>query len=229
MSIKENIGTIRERIIKPASKAGRDPDSIKLLGVSKQIPKELMVEAYRGGLLDFGENYAQEFRDKYVALSPEMSDAKWHFIGHLQKNKIKYVIGKVDLIHSLDSVELAAEINRRSENLGTKTNILVEINSGDEQTKTGISYGEAQKLINELNELENISFKGLMTMAPYFDDPELARPYFRKLKSFSDDIIKNHPEATEISMGMSDDFEVAVEEGSTILRIGTAIFGPRKK
>ena len=228
MSIKKNIEIIRERIIKSALKAGRDRERIKLLGVSKQIPKELIVEAYCGGLLDFGENYAQEFRDKYSALSQEMSNAKWHFIGHLQKNKIKYVIGKVDLIHSLDSVELAVAINSRSANLGIKTNILVEINSGGEQTKTGISYREAQNLINELNELENISFKGLMTMAPYFDNPELARPFFRELKSFSDDIIKNHPEATEISMGMSDDFEVAVEEGSTIVRIGTAIFGPRK-
>lgn len=227
MSIKEKINLIQQRISRAAVSAERNPGDIKILGVSKKIRSEAVIEAYNAGLLDFGENYAQEFRDKHGLLSQDLVNAKWHFIGHLQKNKIKYVIGKAELIHSVNSINLAEEINTRSEGLGIKTNILIEINSGGEDTKTGISFSDAQKLIKEINGLKNISFKGLMTMAPYFDDPELARPYFKELKLFSNEVRKNHTEATEISMGMSGDFEVAVEEGSTIVRIGSAIFGER--
>ncbi|MGI9535191.1 MAG: YggS family pyridoxal phosphate-dependent enzyme [Thermodesulfobacteriota bacterium] len=227
MSIKEKINLIQQRIGKAAINAERNPGDIKILGVSKKVKSEAIIEAYNAGLLDFGENYAQDFRDKYSLLNQELINAKWHFIGHLQKNKIKYVIGKAEMIHSVNSLSLAEEINIRSESLGIKTNILIEINSGGEETKTGIAFSDAEKLINEITELKNISFKGLMTMAPYFDNPELARPYFKELKLFSNEIIKNHPRSNEISMGMSGDFEVAVEEGSTIVRIGSAIFGER--
>ena len=225
MDVRKNIDLIRERIITSASNVGRNPNDITFLGVSKQVSKELMIEAYNAGLVNFGENYAQEFRDKYAYLNQSLNNANWHFIGHLQKNKIKYVIDKVVLIHSVNSLSLAEEINKRSENIGTTTNILIEINSDNE--KTGVSFTDAEKLIEEIGELKNINFKGLMTMAPYFDNPELTRPYFKELKLFSDDITKNHPEANEISMGMSEDFEVAVEEGATIVRIGSAIFGER--
>ena len=227
MGIAENINLIRQKLASTAEKAGRDPADITILGVSKKIKSELIIEAYNSGLTDFGENYAQEFRDKYGLLSQDLEKARWHFIGHLQKNKIKYVIGKAHLIHSVDSLGLVEEIDRRSENIGVISNILIEVNSGGEETKTGISFSDAENLIKKLYNFENISFRGLMTMAPYFDDPEMARPFFRGLKEFSDEVRKNHPQANEISMGMSGDFEVAVEEGSTIVRIGTAIFGER--
>ena len=227
MGISENINSIRRKLVTTAERVERDPGEITVLGVSKKVRSEAIIEAYNSGLMDFGENYAQEFRDKYGLLSHDLKKARWHFIGHLQKNKIKYVIGKADLIHSVDSLALIEEIDRRSENIGTKSNILIEVNSGAEETKTGISYSEAEKLIKEICNFENISFKGLMTMAPYFDNPEMARPYFRQLKLFSDEIRERHPDAIEISMGMSGDFEVAVEEGSTIVRLGTAIFGER--
>ena len=227
MNIAKNIKRIKEKIAEAAIRAERNPEDIKLMGVTKKIKNEAITEAYKAGLLDFGENYAQEFRDRYKIFSEDYSDIRWHFIGHLQKNKIKYVIGKTALIHSVDSIGLAEEINRRSENMGVITNILIEINSGGEETKTGISYSIAETLIKDIDELTGINFKGLMTMAPYFDNPEQARPYFKDLKLFSVEILKKHPEAVELSMGMSSDFEVAVEEGSTIVRIGTAIFGER--
>jgi len=228
MSINKNIDLVKQRIKSAAIRAGRNPEDVKLLGVSKSVENEAITEAYNAGLTDFGENYAQEFRDKHQLLNNELSNVRWHFIGHLQKNKIKYVIGKTHLIHSVDSLGLAGEINRRSEKLGIKTNILIEINSGSEETKTGLSFTDAEKVIEDITDLKNIGFKGLMTMTPYFDNPDRSRPYFKELKLFSNNIIKKHPYAVEISMGMSGDFEVAVEEGSTIVRVGTAIFGERK-
>lgn len=227
MRIKENIDLIRAKVASSALKVRRNPDDITLLGVSKQITKELIIEAHNAGLLNFGENYAQEFRDKYAYLNHRFNNIKWHFIGYLQSNKIKYIVGKAAIIHSVDSLSLAEEINKRSEKLGVNTSILIEINSSGERTKTGMSFIDARKLINRINELKNIVFKGLMTMVPYNNDPELSRPYFRELKLFSNEVIKEHPEANEISMGMSGDFEVAVEEGATIVRIGSAIFGNR--
>ncbi len=227
MRIEKNIDLIRAKVASSALKVRRNPDDVTLLGVSKQITKELITEAYNAGLLHFGENYAQEFRDKYAHLNQRFSDIRWHFIGHLQRNKIKYIVGKADIIHSVNSLGLAEEINGRSEKLGVNTSILIEINSSGERTKTGMSFTDAEKLINRINDLKNIVFKGVMTMAPYNNDPELSRPYFRKLRLFSNEVIKDHPGASEVSMGMSGDFEVAVEEGATIVRIGSAIFGNR--
>lgn len=227
MRIKENVDLVRAKVASSALKVRRNPDDITLLGVSKQITKELIIEAYNAGLLHFGENYAQEFRDKYAYLNQRFNNIKWHFIGYIQSNKIKYIVGKAAIIHSVDSLSLAEEINKRSEKLGVNTSILIEINSSGERTKTGMSFIDAKKLINKINALKNIVFKGFMTMAPYNNDPELSRPYFRELKLFSNEVIKDHPEASEISMGMSGDFEVAVEEGATIIRIGSAIFGNR--
>ncbi len=227
MSIRENIDLIRARVTASCLKVDRNPDEVTIIGVSKQITKELMIEAYKAGIVNFGENYAQEFRDKYSYLHPEFNNAKWHFIGHLQKNKVKYIVGKVAFIHSVNSLGLAKEINARSEKIGAISDILVEIKSGNEPSKTGIFFTQAKDLIKEIGKLENIKFKGLMTMAPYFDDPELVRPYFKEVKLFSDELVKKHPDANEISMGMSGDFEIAVEEGSTIVRIGSAMFGSR--
>lgn len=227
MKIKENIDLIHAKVADAASKVRRNPEDVTLLGVSKQVTKELITEAYNAGVMNFGENYAQEFRDKYAYLNQRFNDIKWHFIGHLQRNKIKYVIGKASMIHSVNSLDLAEEINERSEKLGMSTSILIEINSGEEQTKTGMSFIDAGNLIKKVKELKNITFKGLMTMAPYNENPESSRPYFRKLKLFSNEVVKEHPGASEISMGMSGDFEVAVEEGATIVRIGSAIFGHR--
>jgi len=229
MDINNNLKLVKARITEAAEKSGRDPGEITLVGVSKRISNVLIVEGIQSGLVDLGENYAQEFRDKYEILNPDHSEIIWHFIGHLQKNKIKYVIGKSALFHSLNSVSLAEEIDKRAGILGIKVNMLIEINTSGEKTKTGITIDESDKLLEKSQQFNNISIRGFMTMAPYFEDPQDARPYFRKLKDYRDDIITAHPDAKELSMGMSGDFDVAVEEGSTIVRVGTAIFGERRK
>lgn len=228
MSIRENILNIKDRIEKSAQKAGRDPSEITLIGVTKQVKYDRISEALQNGLNQFGENYAQEFRDKYNLLKDHNSRIKWHFIGHLQKNKIKYVVDKVDLIHSVDNMQLAKELNKRAENLDKNINVLIEINSGGEENKIGINFGEAKKLLKKINEFKHLHVKGFMTMTPYFDDPEKARPFFKQLREFRDQMLEKFPSVKELSMGMSSDFEIAIEEGATIVRIGSAIFGPRQ-
>ena len=187
------------------------------------------MKVVKSGLTDLGENYAQEFRDKYEILdkNPDYNKIIWHFIGHLQKNKIKYVIGKMALFHSLNSEGLAMEINKKAENLGINADMLIEINTSGEESKTGITFEQSDILLEYSRQLKNISVKGFMTMAPYFNEPEDARPYFSKLRDYRDRIIQDFPDAKELSMGMSGDFEVAVEEGATMVRVGTAIFGER--
>lgn len=227
MNIKNNLELVNKKIANAAGKSGRKPEEVTLVGVSKRIRNEVMTECYKSGLLNFGENYAQEFRDKYELLNPEYSKLIWHFIGHLQKNKIKYVIGKVGLIHSLNSITLAEEINNRAEKLGIEVKMLIEINTSGEKSKSGITFEESDKLLQRAAQLNNIKITGFMTMAPYFDESEKARPYFWKLKDYRDHTVIGFPDVKELSMGMSGDFEIAVEEGSTIVRIGTAVFGPR--
>ena len=227
MSINNNLNNIRSRIKEAALRSGRKPEDIKLIGVSKRISNDLIVEAVNSGLTDLGENYAQEFRDKYEILDKNPGEIIWHFIGHLQKNKIKYVIGKMSLFHSLNGEGLALEINKKAESLGIHADMLIEINTSGEESKTGITFEQSDSLLEYSSQLKNISVKGFMTMAPYFNDPEDARPYFSKLREYRDSKIHDFPDAKELSMGMSGDFEVAVEEGATMVRVGTAIFGER--
>ena len=227
MGIKSNIENVRSRIEQAALKSGRKASDGTLVGVSKRISNDLIIEGINSGLKNLGENYAQEFRDKYEFLDREDSKLNWHFIGHLQKNKIKYVIGKMGLFHSLDSTGLAEEIDKRAGQLDINVDMLIEINCAGEGSKTGIPFEEALALLEHAGKLKNITIRGFMTMAPYSEDPEDARPYFRKLREFRDTVLTDYPEANELSMGMSGDFEVAVEEGATIVRVGTSIFGER--
>jgi pyridoxal phosphate enzyme (YggS family) len=177
------------------------------------------------GVADFGENKAQEFRDKFNLLKDSVN---WHFIGHLQKNKVKYVVGKAALIHSVDSVELAAAIDEKAENLGVVQNVLLEYNTSGEESKFGIrSEDDLKRIAEYCVDLKNVKLLGLMTMAPFTDDEKAIRSSFSKLKATFDNLNNDGFSLTELSMGMTNDFEIAIEEGSTIVRIGTAIFGER--
>ncbi len=227
-SIAANISTIKQRIAAAAARSNRDPASVRLLAVTKTVPPHIIEQAVNAGLTAFGENYVQEAREKIAVIGQRV---QWHMIGHLQTNKAKYVVNLFDYIHSVDRLELAEEINKRAPLTGRKINILIEINISGEKTKSGITAIQSIDLIKEVSGLENISVKGLMTMAPYSDHPENSRPYFSELKNLRDKITSEGItgiQMEELSMGMTDDFEIAIEEGATIVRIGRAIFGERK-
>ncbi|MFP4193714.1 MAG: YggS family pyridoxal phosphate-dependent enzyme [Desulfobacterales bacterium] len=227
-TIAENIRRIQKRIDNAALSCGRNPEGVKLVAVTKTVEPERIGNAVDAGLNCFGENYIQEARQKAEALAD--FDISWHFIGHLQSNKAKYAVPIFDLIHSVDSFKLASEIDRQAEKHGRIQNILIQVNLGQEQSKSGITEKEAVGLARQISELENLSIRGLMTMPPFFDQPEKARPFFRKLALLRDKISgENIPgvEPKELSMGMTGDFEVAIEEGATLVRIGTALFGER--
>jgi pyridoxal phosphate enzyme (YggS family) len=228
VNIAANINMIKQRIAAAALKCGRDPDSIKLLAVTKTIPTEYIIKAIDAGITMLGENYVQEAKEKITVLG---QGAQWHMIGHLQTNKAKYVVNIFDYIHSVDRIELAQELDKRAGLIGRKINILIEVNVSGEKTKNGIPATTAIDLIKVTSKLENLSVRGLMTMAPYSNDPENARPYFCALRNLRDNISRQQIpgiQMEELSMGMTDDFEVAIEEGATIVRIGRAIFGERK-
>jgi pyridoxal phosphate enzyme (YggS family) len=228
MSIADNVRIVRERIQKAALNSGRDPKEVRLIAVTKGVSIEKITEAVRCGIDTFGENYAQEFRNKYEVIEKTLgSKVKWHFIGRLQRNKVKYLLGKVELIHSLDSLTVAEEINKRAQKLGTLVPVLIEVNTSGEKQKGGIPLDELKDFLNRVRDLPSVKIIGLMTMPPYFDNPELTRPYYRKLRELRDELQKLLPDLRELSMGMSVDFEVAIEEGATMVRIGTLIFGPR--
>ncbi|MEM7009593.1 MAG: YggS family pyridoxal phosphate-dependent enzyme [Thermodesulfobacteriota bacterium] len=230
MDLASNINSIRDRIQTAATKVGRNPKEIELVAVSKRVESKRIIDALDLGLYTFGENYAQEFRDKYKQLEQEDDkEINWHFIGQLQKNKVKYIAGKVELIHSLDSLSVANEINKRSQSLGIKTSVLIEVDTGGEESKGGVSPSNLEEFLDNLDELDSIKVNGLMTMPPYFDDIELSRPYFVKLRNLREKLSNSYPQIKELSMGMSGDFEVAIQEGATIIRVGTAIFGERDK
>ena len=223
MNVSGNIQSVKEKIARAAHRAGRDPQDIKLLAVTKTVSVEVAKQVYACGIKDLGESKVQELQKKYALLP---IDTVWHMIGHLQTNKIKYIIDKVALIHSLDRVSLAEEINRQALLLGKTVQVLVEVNISGEVSKFGIPLCEAIEFVKVINCLPGLTLRGLMTMAPYVDNPEESRPVFRELKELSKRISK---EATGInmdllSMGMTNDFEVAIEEGANIVRIGTAIF-----
>ena len=227
-NITANINTIKQRIAAAAAKSQRDPDSIKLLAVTKTVPPVCLGEAIEAGITMFGENYVQEAKEKIAVIGPR---AQWHMIGHLQTNKAKYAVNLFNYIHSIDRMDLARELDKKAHLTGHKMNILIEINVSGEKTKNGIPAAAAISLVKDVSSLENLFVRGLMTMAPYSGNPENSRPYFSSLRNLRDDIIRAGITGIlmeELSMGMTDDFEVAIEEGSTIVRIGRAIFGERK-
>ncbi len=226
--IAANINKIKQRIAVAAVRAGRDPYSIKLMAVTKTVPPERILKAIKAGVTLLGENYVQEAKDKIALIG---DSAQWQMIGHLQTNKAKYAVKLFDCIHSVDRLELAQELDRRARLGGSKMNILVEVNVSGEQTKNGVPATQALDLIQRISHLDNLAVHGLMTMAPYADNPENSRPYFKALRDLRNDILRTGITGIrmeELSMGMTDDFEVAIEEGSTIIRIGRAIFGERQ-
>lgn len=229
MNLEARIDEIRKRMEAAAVRSGRRAEDVKLVAVTKQVEPEVIVRAARYGLLAFGENYAQELRLKQEIVNNTIYNAgvEWHFIGRLQRNKVKYLVGSVALIHSLDTVSAASEIDRRARaGDGIKMPVLVEVNTGGE-TKGGVEPETLDDFLSELSGMEGVDVRGLMTMPPYFDDPDSARPYFAKLRDLRDKHSSKYQGLKELSMGMSGDFETAIEEGATIVRIGSAIFGSR--
>lgn len=227
MSLAENLDLIQQRIRAACERAGRDPDSVTLLAVSKTHPPETIREAADCGLLLFGENKVQEARAK-IPLCP--GKCRWHFIGHLQSNKVRDAVELFEMIQGVDSLNLAREINKRCEQASKRMPILLEVNVAGEASKFGYKPEQLLAELNELNTLPKIEIHGLMTIPPYTTDPEKARPYFRRVRELRMDCEKIlGASLPHLSMGMSDDFEIAVEEGATMVRIGTALFGPRQK
>lgn len=225
--IKDNISVVKSNIVAACKRAGRDCNDVTLIAVSKTKPVSDIEEAYQTGTIDFGENKVQELNTKYPVLP---QDIKWHLIGHLQTNKVKYIIDKVTLIHSVDSFKLAAQIDKEAEKCGINKDILIEVNVADEDTKFGLRYDETIDVVKEISTLKHVHIKGLMTIAPYTEEPESNRIYFKKLRELSETISSlNIPnvEMKELSMGMTGDYEVAIEEGATLVRVGTGIFGNR--
>jgi len=228
-NIQSKLRRVKDRIKAAALSAGRDPETVKLVAVSKTVPADRILAAIKAGATDLGENYVQEAREKIEALRGE--NISWHFIGHLQSNKAKYAVKLFDLIHSVDSLKLAKELNKRAGAPGKVQRILIQVNISGEESKSGIDAKRALELVHEVSLLENLAIHGLMTMPPYFNAPDRVRPYFRALRSLQvlirQEAIPN-VDMTELSMGMTGDFEAAIQEGATLVRIGTAIFGERR-
>jgi PLP dependent protein len=228
IDIAANIKNIEQRIAIAAARCGRDPYSIKLMAVTKTVSSERIMKAVEAGITMLGENYVQEAKDKIAAIT---KPAEWHMIGHLQTNKAKYAVQLFDYIHSVDRWELAKELDKRAGLTNQHINILIEVNVSGEQTKNGIPAAGALSLIKQIAPLESLTIRGLMTMAPYSDNPENSRPYFAALRKLKNEIAAQsipRVQMEELSMGMTDDFAVAIEEGATIVRIGRAIFGERQ-
>ena len=227
MSIAACVQEVKERIAGAAKRVGRDPEEITIVAVTKGVDVGRIREAIAAGLSICGESRVQEAMPK---LSTLHQAASWHFIGHLQKNKVKYIAGEVDLIHSVDSVDLCEEISLRAQKRGIIQNILLEVNISGEEEKFGIPPSEVADRVKTIVRKKGVSLKGMMTIPPFSEDPEHSRPYFRRLRELRNEIISRGicpPDFRELSMGMSNDFEIGIEEGATLVRIGTAIFGPR--
>ncbi len=225
--IKRNLEDVRSNVAKAIEKSGRDASEVCLIAVSKTKPVEMLMEAYEAGMRDFGENKVQELTAKYDEMP---KDIRWHLIGHLQTNKVKYIVDKAYLIHSVDSCKLAREISKEAVKKNVDVDILLEVNVADEESKYGFTCEEALLAVDEIAGLERVHVKGLMTVAPYVDDPEENRSVFRKLKQLSVDITRKNIDNVSMdimSMGMSGDYEIAIEEGATYVRVGTSIFGER--
>ncbi len=245
-AVKENLLRVMERIERAAQKAGRDPREINLVAVSKTVETPRIREAIEAGVSILGENYIQEAQKKIEEIgqpactepaSGNLAEGRrfggggpvsWHFIGHLQSNKAKYAIRLFDMVHSLDSLPLAEELNRRAEQVDRVIKVMIEVNLSGETTKFGTDEEMVLTLARRVQTLRHLSLEGLMTMPPYFDSPEKSRPYYIALRDLKERMVKEGIPIKELSMGMSNDFEVAIEEGATYIRVGTAIFGQRK-
>ncbi|MBI3996553.1 MAG: YggS family pyridoxal phosphate-dependent enzyme [Candidatus Omnitrophica bacterium] len=242
--LQAQLQQVRERISHACQRCGRDPSSVTLIGVTKTVSADVVGEAIQLGLTDLGENRVQEAQAKRQALGFKLqaSDSsvqpvacslqpvRWHLIGHLQRNKVKLAIELFDVIHSVDSLELVNELDRQAAQRGTRVDILVQVNVSGEATKFGCAPQEVAPLAHAINRMAHLRFIGLMTMAPFSDHAEAARPYFRRLRTLRDDVVSSFQLPASslcLSMGMSGDFEVAIEEGADFVRIGTAIFGGR--
>jgi pyridoxal phosphate enzyme (YggS family) len=228
-SLLDNISGVYKRISHAAMRAGRNPEDVKLIAATKTVSVERIITAIDAGLRVFGENRVQEAQKKI--LSEELRAAgvrvDWHLIGHLQGNKVKYAIQLFDLIHSVDSEELAREIDRNAEKIGKVQDVLVEVKLSREETKHGVPRTGLSGLLTSMRGLKHLNLLGLMTIPPFFDDPDQARPYFRELRELREGMTAEGFDLPELSMGMSGDFEAAIEEGATMVRVGTAIFGER--
>jgi pyridoxal phosphate enzyme (YggS family) len=226
--IQQNLRMIRERIDQACHDCGRDPHAVRLVAVSKTKPAADVMAAFAAGQKLFGESYVQEFTDKAEQVEAPVD---WHFIGHLQSNKVKYLRGRVRMIHSVDRLSLAREINRQWKRIDERIDVLVQVNLAGEQSKSGTAPQQAPALVRKLSELPHLRVRGLMTLPPFFEDPQAVRPYFRQLRELSEEIAGLDLPGVgmdELSMGMSHDFPAAIAEGATLVRIGTAIFGARE-
>ena len=225
--IKENLKIVEENIVQACERAGRDPKEVTLIAVSKTKPNEMIEEAIDYGMKDFGENKVQEMVEKMDTISEKIN---WHLIGHLQRNKVKYIVDRVCLIHSVDSLRLAEQINEEAKKKDVVCNILIEVNIANEESKFGVSREELKSLLGEIKKLTNVQVKGLMTIAPFVEDPEDNRKYFREMHKLFIDMsheIADNIKMEILSMGMTGDYQVAIEEGATMVRVGTGIFGER--
>lgn len=228
--IAENLLEVRKRIRRACERARRNPEAVHLIAVTKTLGAEKIREAIEAGVQDFGENFVQELRAKRQEL--QNPAVRWHFVGHLQSNKVKYIADFIHLIHSVDHRSVAEEIDKRGAKVGRVIDVLVEVNTSGEKSKHGLFPERTIEFVKSLAAYKNLKVKGLMTIGPFLPDPEDSRPACRALREIRDEVLKagiENIEMTELSMGMTNDFEVAIEEGATLVRIGTAIFGPRKK
>jgi len=228
-ALNENIEIVKAKISKACNKSGRDRSEIKLIAVSKTIPSEIINQAVELGILDFGENKVQEFLSKFEKVDTR---ARFHLVGHLQTNKVKYIFDKVSSIQSIDSIKLASEINKRAETKSIIVNGLIQIHTAKEETKFGLDESELEDFMNSISEFQNIKFSGLMTIGTFTEDEKEIRRCFtvlRELKEKNSSFKTENCDLKELSMGMTSDYEIAIEEGATILRIGTAIFGSRRR
>ncbi|MEE1313066.1 MAG: YggS family pyridoxal phosphate-dependent enzyme [Lachnospiraceae bacterium] len=225
--LKENYDIVAKKVENACHRAGRKKEEVTIIAVSKTKPLSDVVELQQYGVMDFGENKVQELCSKYEEIEKPV---RWHLIGHLQTNKVKYIVDKVELIHSVDSLKLAKQISKEAVKKEVVVPILIQVNVAQEETKFGLKTDEVIKLVREVAKLQNISIQGLMTIAPFVDDPEDNRVYFRQLKQLFVDIDKKKIDNVTmkiLSMGMTNDYEVAIEEGATMVRVGTGIFGAR--
>lgn len=228
--ISDNIQAVVQSIRESALRVGRDSKDIQLVAATKMVSPERMRQAHKAGIRIFGENRLQEAQQKQKILA-DINDVSWHFIGQVQRRKIKHVVGQFDLIHSVESLEQAREMNKHAKDFGMVQDVLLQVNVSGESTKGGYSLSDCQQALPELDTMNNINVRGLMTIPPWSEDIESTRPYFRKLREFADTVRSHGYEnirMDSLSMGMSQDFPIAVEEGATFVRVGTGLFGSRK-
>ena len=229
-SIADNVQKIRERVREAALRVGRDPCTVQLVAATKTVSSSFLIEAYEAGVRIFGENRLQEAQEKMTTVGPRQGLA-WHFIGRMQSRKIKDIVGKFTLVHSVESVEQAHKIHAIAKKLGIQQPILLEVNVGGEDTKGGFACHDMSEAMDQIDRLPHVAIQGLMTLPPFSDNPDNARPYFVELRKLRDSLAQRsltHGMVKELSMGMSHDYHVAIEEGATMVRVGTAIFGQRR-